>query len=77
LGAANGFLEDAGEENFVCGGPVDFVRWECHGGEFGGDGEEAVEGAVGEGGYYFGGDVDVDSVWEVNGIQWQASPQNF
>lgn len=62
MGAADRFLEDAGEENFVCGGAVDFVGWEGHGGELGVDGEEAVEGAVREGGYYFGGDVDVDSV---------------
>jgi hypothetical protein len=36
-----------------------------HWGELGGDGEETVEGTVGEGGGYFGGDVGLDPVSEV------------
>ena len=33
-----------------------------HGGEFGGDGEETVNGAIGKGRYDLGGDVGVYSV---------------
>ena len=56
-GATEGFLEEAGEEEFCFRGPLRFEMWGGHGAEFCGDGEEAVEGAVGEGGCHFGGDL--------------------
>jgi hypothetical protein len=48
--------------------------WGGHGGKFGGNGEEAVEGAVGEGSGYFGGDVGLDSVYGVSlgNLLWES-----
>jgi hypothetical protein len=43
-------------------GPVGLEDWGGHGGELGGYGKEAVEGAVREGLGYAGGDVCVYSV---------------
>jgi len=41
--------------------PADFEGGGCDGGELGGDGEDAVEFAVGVGGRYGGGDAGEDS----------------
>lgn len=60
-GAADGFFEEAGEEDFGFGGAVDFEGGGGHGAKLGGDGEDAVEGAVGVGDGYFGGGFGEDS----------------
>ena len=41
--------------------PSDFECWRCHGGELGGDGEDAVEFAVRERCCHGGGDAGEDS----------------